>query len=151
MSKIELEVEIACPIEKVYDVSQDYSIRYDWDPFPESIEMLEQATKIDVGVKVKVVAKSGLSMIVEFVQVLPPSVAAIKMISGPAVLESFAGSWRFKPLPNGNTRAIFKYSINAKKWAFPALVNHILHWYFSRKVKSRLDGLRQYCESDAIQ
>ncbi len=149
MSKIEYKVEIACPIEKVYEISQDYSVRYEWDPFPEKIEFLEGAIKVDMGVMVKVVAKSGLSMIVEFVQVLPPNVAAIKMVSGPAILSKFAGSWRFKPLSNGSTSAIFSYSIKAKKWAFPTIADPMLNWYFSNKVISRLNGLRQYCEDNA--
>lgn len=149
MSKIEHEIEISCPIEKVYEISQDYAVRYDWDPFPEKIAFLEGATSVGLGVKVNVFAKSGLSMIVEFVQVQPPNIAAIKMVSGPAVLNSFAGSWRFKTLPNGNTSAVFKYTIKAKKWLLPIITDHIINWYFGKKVGSRLLGLRSYCEKNA--
>jgi len=138
MSKIECEIEIACPIEKVYEVSQDYSVRYDWDPFPERIEYLDGANEIGIGVKVYVVAKSGISMVVEFVQVSPPGIAAIKMVEGPAILKSFAGSWRFKSLPNGNTSAVFKYTIKAKNWALPSITNLILNWYFGKNSSPHL-------------
>lgn len=149
MPKIEHEIEIACPIEQVYEVSQDYAVRYEWDPFPEKIEFLEGAKEIKVGVRVNVLAKSGLSMVVEFIQVSPPTVAAIKMVKGPSILKSFVGSWRFIELENGHTRVIFTYSLSAKKCAFPFIANPVLSWYFGRKVKSRLIGLCRYCERSA--
>ena len=116
MSRVVHEVEIQSTPERIYEISQDYALRYQWDPFPEKIEFLDGATALQVGTRVRVTAKSGLVMDVEYVQYSPPGVAAIKMTSGPAVLRNFAGSWQFKALANGNTRAIFKYSIRTKTW-----------------------------------
>lgn len=50
MARIEYEVSIDARPEVVYIASQDYSIRYLWDPFPEKIELLDGATKIEKGV-----------------------------------------------------------------------------------------------------
>ncbi len=150
MPNLTYEVEINLAIEKVYEISQDYSQRYDWDPFPETIEFIGDATTVERGNKVKIVAKSGLKMEVEFVQVSPPEVTAIKMLNGPFILKSFAGSWLFKALPNGNTKAIFKYTIKTKKWALPLVSNKLINWYFGSHVKARLDALKQYCEEDRV-
>lgn len=146
MSNLTYEVEINSTLEKVYEISQDYSQRYDWDPFPETIELINDAATIEIGTRVKIVAKSGLKMEVEYVQVSPPEITAIKMPKGPFILETFAGSWIFKALPNGNTKAIFKYTIRTKNWTFPFILNSLVNWYFGKHVKARLEGLKQYCE-----
>jgi Polyketide cyclase / dehydrase and lipid transport len=149
MATIEYEVTIHASPEFVYEVSQDYSVRYLWDPFPEKIELLHGATSITKGTKVFVLAKSGLKMEVEFVQHDPPTTAAIKMIRGPFFLQSFAGSWVFKPTDSGSTRARFVYSIKAKKWALPFITDRLASWYFSSAIRRRLNGLKAYCEAHA--
>ncbi|WP_415890765.1 hypothetical protein ACMXYV_05495 [Neptuniibacter sp. SY11_33] len=96
MPSITYSIDIAKPIDEVYAITQDYDVRYEWDPFPEHIEMINGATEIAIGTQVKVIAKSGLEMVVEFVQIKPPYVAAIRMIEGPIILRNFAGSWLLK-------------------------------------------------------
>lgn len=148
MARIEFQVDIKAPVEMVYHVSQDYAVRYKWDSFPENIMMLNGAQKIEKGVHVVVTAKNGLKMEVEFVQVLPPTTATIKMTKGPFFLRSFSGSWIFKFKSSGETTAKFVYSIESKRWALPWFSNYIATWYFSRVIKSRLKGLKIYCEEN---
>ena len=149
MATIEFELAINASPEFVYSVSQDYSVRYKWDPFPEKIELLNGATSIEKGTKAFVVAKSGLKMEVEFVQVAPPTTAAIKMTKGPFFIKTFAGSWIFKAASNGSTDAKFIYSIKTKNWALPFVSDVIANWYFSSVIKRRLNGLKSYCERRA--
>ncbi|OZG72190.1 hypothetical protein BTA51_17745 [Hahella sp. CCB-MM4] len=146
MATIEYELTINAKPDLIYQVSQDYSVRYQWDPFPEKIELLDGATLIEKGTKAFVQAKNGLKMEVVFVQVDPPTTAAIKMTKGPFFLQSFAGSWIFKPVGADSTEARFIYSIKAKKWALPFVVDKLAGWYFWRVIKSRLSGLKSYCE-----
>ena len=149
MALIEYGLTINAPHAVVYAASQDYSVRYQWDPFPERIELLGCATEVGIGVRTLVVAKSGLTMEVEFVQVAPPTTAAIVMTKGPAFIRSFAGSWVFKPLTCGTTKANFRCVIKTKKWAVPVISEYIASLYFKRVVKARLNGLKQYCEQGA--
>ena len=149
MATIECETTINASPDLVYRVSQDYSVRYQWDPFPERIELLNGAESIEKGTKAFVVAKTGLKMEVVFVQVAPPTTATIKMTKGPFFISSFAGSWIFKAGNNGSTDARFVYSVKIKKWAFPFVSNAIASWYFSGVVKRRLSGLKAYCEGRA--
>jgi Polyketide cyclase / dehydrase and lipid transport len=149
MPRIEFQLDIKAPIDEVYHISQDYAVRYKWDSFPENITMLNGANKVEKGVRVLVTAKSGLKMEVEFVQVLPPTTAAIKMTKGPFFLQSFSGSWVFRTNSLKETNAKFIYSIESKKWALPWVSDHVVTWYFSRVIKSRLSGLKNYCEENA--
>lgn len=40
MALIERHITIAAPLGRVYGISQDYSVRYLWDPFPEEIAVI---------------------------------------------------------------------------------------------------------------
>jgi len=149
MALVEYELIINAPQTAVYTASQDYSARYRWDPFPEKIELLDGATEVGIGVKTLVIAKSGLSMEVEFVQVASPTTAAIVMTKGPAFIKSFGGSWVFKPVTANSTKAKFRYSIKTKKWAIPIISEYVASFYFKRVVMARLTGLKKYCEQGA--
>lgn len=146
MAIVEYELIINAPPTAVYKASQDYSIRYQWDPFPEKIELLDGATEVKIGVRTLVIAKSGLKMVVEFIQVSPPKTAAIIMTKGPLFIHSFGGSWAFKPFGINSTKAKFRYSIKIKTWAFPAISEFIASKYFKKTIRSRLNGLKQFCE-----
>lgn len=149
MAVIEHRIEIEAPRALVYRVSQDYAVRYEWDPFPERIEFLGDANDIKRGDRVLVIAKSGLRMEVEFVQLAPPERAAVVMINGPSVLASFAGSWVFHEVNAAKTQAVFRYVVKTKWWAFPWVADAVSSWYFGRAVKARLAGLKAYCEQTA--
>lgn len=147
MAVFEEIVHINCGIDRVYRISQDYSVRYQWDPFPDRIELLGGVAEITAGAKALVIAKSGLRMEVEFVNVKPPTSAAIVMTKGPAILEKFAGSWIFKAGEKAGTQARFRYLVKIKWWALPWISERIAASYFRREVIKRLSGLKQYCEN----
>ena len=149
MSTLSYEVNISSSPDIVYKISQDYSVRYEWDPFPDKIELLDGVDRIRKGTKALVKAKNGLEMKVVFVQVDPPITAAIKMVKGPFFLKMFAGSWIFKAVDPDNTHARFVYSIKVKSWALPFITERLANIYFSRVIKKRLLGLKYYCESCA--
>ena len=144
---IERHIVIAVPIEEVYRVSQDYAVRYQWDPFPERIQLLDGAKKIEIGTKVRVFAKSGLQMDVQFVQLDTPNRAAVVMINGSRCLEKFAGSWIFRRESTDKTRVTFRYLIQMKVWAIPMIFGRLAAIYFSRMVNARMIGLKRYCEA----
>lgn len=149
MAVIEEAVHINCDIDKVYRASQDYSVRYLWDPFPDRIELLGGHAEVATGVRALVVAKSGLKMEVEFVNVNPPAGAAIVMTKGPAMLEKFAGSWIFKAEGKALTQVRFRYLVKTQRWTLPWISERIAAFYFRREVIKRLAGLKRYCENEA--
>ena len=148
MPLVEKSIQIDAPVELVYQVSQDYEVRYEWDPFPERISVVAGSPQgLCVGTQVLVRSKLGMEMLVEFVQVAPPFRAAIKMIRGPNLIEKFAGSWIFEPIGEISTVARFRYSISTRPAWLAWMGNFIAILYFSRTAERRLAGLKRYCES----
>jgi hypothetical protein len=150
MPVVEASIEIDAPRARVYDITQDYSVRFNWDPFPDRLEIVGGGTyAAGVGIRVLVRSKIGMGMTVEFVQVDPPSRAAVTMVEGPVLLEKFAGSWIFEDLGDGRTRTRFRYLIQGRKSLLRPLINFLAVSYFRRVVRKRLEGLKRYCERDA--
>lgn len=149
MANVESRVTISAPVDAVYRISQDYAVRYDWDPFPENISVVSgDPDALAVGTRVLVKSKLGMDMLVEFVQLMPPTRAAVKMIKGPWFLEKFAGSWIFQEGQSDlQTEARFRYTIIAKPRVLRLLVEPLAALYFSRVVTKRLAGLKRYCET----
>ena len=136
----------------MYQVSQDYDVRYEWDPFPEKISMIKGSyDKLMTGNQVLVHSKLGMQMLVEFVQVAPPKRAAIKMLKGPWFLDKFAGSWIFESLGPELTDARFRYTIHSRAGIFSGILDRMASFYFTRTTKQRLAGLKQYCEKIAAE
>jgi hypothetical protein len=90
--------------EEVFSLTQDYARRLTLDPFLREAVLLNGASAPAVGVRAWCVARSGLGMETEYVSFNPPRVTAVKMIRGPKMLESFAGTWEFEPIQDGKTR-----------------------------------------------
>lgn len=131
--------------EELFDLTQDYSKRLLWDPFPESYEFINGKI-VDVGLQLRVNAKNGYSMVVEYVSFKRPSVAAIKMINGPWSISKFAGSWSFQKVSELQTIVIFKYNIvGAPIWA-KKIVTPLVSLVFKRNAQKRLTALKQYSE-----
>jgi hypothetical protein len=130
----------------LFALTQDYGRRLEWDPFLRSAELVGGATEAGPGVRAWCVAHNRLGMETEYVSFNPPKVAAVKMTRGPWFIGGFAGSWRFRPEADGRTRVIFRYSVSARpRWLRP-LLNPLLVRIFSREVRRRLQGLREFVE-----
>src|SRR5690349_5911791 len=98
----------------LFDLSQDYDRRLEWDPFLRSARLVGDARAAGVGVRALCVARSGWAMETEYVSFNPPRATAVKMTRGPWFLDSFAGSWRFEEEAPGRTRVSFRYSLTAR-------------------------------------
>jgi hypothetical protein len=144
---VEYSLLIHAPVSDVYQISQDYDVRYEWDPFPEKIEILNGMSSVKPGAEVRVFAKSGLIMDVQFVQMNPPSVAAVQMTKGPIFIRNFAGSWVFRADGSASTLAKFRYSIKLKFWTFPFFSERFAAFYFKKIVIARMQGLKNYSEA----
>jgi hypothetical protein len=147
MPIIDDSIDIDLPRPRVYDITQDYSVRFDWDPFPDRLELLGGGTyAAEVGSHVYVRSKLGIGIVVEFVVVDPPKRAAITMVKGPLVLEKFAGSWIFDELDGGRTRVRFRYLVLGRKGPWQPIINAMALAYFRRVVRKRLEALKRYCD-----
>src|SRR5262245_39900912 len=134
----ESSVIVSAPAQAVFDLTQDYGRRLDWDPFLIEARLVNAAAP-GVGVRAWCVGRRPrIGMETEYVSFDPPRVAAVKMTRGPWFLRSFAGSWRFEPLSPTETRVAFRYSLVAR----PGILRPLLAAYFARETRARLAALR---------
>ncbi|AZZ94100.1 SRPBCC family protein [Hahella sp. KA22] len=143
---IERSLEIKASPEMLFDLSQDYSQRMAWDPFPESYRFLNgnQPAK---GLQLEIVAKNGFSMTVEYVSYKRPSVVAIKMMRGPWAFAKFAGSWTFQQISPDSSKVTFKYNITGAPSWLRYIVTPVINFVFGRSAERRLSALKHYAEA----
>jgi ribosome-associated toxin RatA of RatAB toxin-antitoxin module len=108
--RLKASLSIDAEVETVFDFTQDYTKRLQWDTFLKRADLMEGALYPGIGVKAYCVAKNGLGMITEYITFNRPKVTAIKMKKGPYMFRSFTGSWTFKEIRPGQTEVIFLYS-----------------------------------------
>ena len=142
----EQSVEIAATPAGLFDLTQDYSRRLQWDPFLRSAELVGGAAAPGVGVRAWCVAHSRLGMETEYVSFNPPRVTAVRMTRGPWVVRAFAGAWRFTAVAPGRTRVSFRYALRGR----PGLLTPALGRVFARDTRRRLQALKRAVESGAV-
>ncbi|MCB0700113.1 MAG: SRPBCC family protein [Chitinophagales bacterium] len=132
-------------IEQVFDRTQDYENRLDWDPFLISAELMDGAKAVDKGVKAYCMAKNNVGMETVYVSFDRPKVAAVTMTKGPYMFKSFSASWRFKEMGDTQTEVIFVYSFQLR---FPFnLFTSLVKSRLRHDVQQRLKGLKGSLET----
>ena len=140
--KFSKSLEIDCPRERIFDLTQDYPRRLEWDPFLSKACLLDGALTPQVGAKALCVDHRGLSMEVVYVSYKRPEVAAVKMTRGPFVLSSFAGTWRFSEAGDGRTVVLFEYYYRLA-WPF-GILRRFVDAMFTREITERLEALDKF-------
>jgi ribosome-associated toxin RatA of RatAB toxin-antitoxin module len=130
----------------LFRLSQDYARRLAWDPFLRSAELVGGAREPGVGVRALCVSRGGWAMETEYVSYNPPRATAVKMTSGPRILRSFAGSWRFEEVAPGRTRVGFRYSLDVRPGALAPLLGPVVGRMFARDTRRRLHALKDAVE-----
>ncbi len=142
-------VVIAAGAPALFDLSQDYGRRPEWDPFLRSARLVGGARTVGVGVRAVCVSRGGWAMETEYVSFHPPTVTAVKMTRGPWFLDRFAGSWRFEEIAPGQTRVGFRYSLRGRPRWLSWLLDPILGRVFARDTRRRLRALKAAVEGRA--
>ncbi len=146
----EQSIVIGASPDGLFALTQDYARRLEWDPFLKSAELLNGATRADVGVRAYCVAHNGLGMETEYVSFNPPRTCAVKMTRGPRLIGTFAGSWRFEEMAPGSTRVVFRYHLQARPWWLSWLLTPLMGWIFGRDTRKRLTALKVAVEQRGL-
>ena len=149
MIKISESIFVHEKPEQVFDFTQDYTKRLQWDTFLKKAYLIEGATAADKGVKAYCVAKNGMGMVTEYVTFRRPKVTAVKMTKGPFLFKAFLGSWTFKEMPDNRTEVVFLYSFSFR-FPFNLLANAIKN-NLEANVRQRLIDLKMNIESGSRQ
>jgi ribosome-associated toxin RatA of RatAB toxin-antitoxin module len=130
--------------ELIFNFTQDYSKRLQWDTFLKRADLMDGVSKAAKGAKAYCAAKNGLAMVTEYVTFNRPEVTAIKMIKGPIMFKTFSGSWRFRTKTPETTEVIFIYSF-ALRFPF-ALLSGYINRNLKKNVRQRLVDLKHSIE-----
>lgn len=142
--KFSEKINIQSTQEIIFDYTQDYNNRLNWDTFLKKAELINGATNADRGVKAYCVAKNGLGMETEYVSFNRPKVTAVKMTKGPFLFKTFLGSWAFKELKQGVTEVTFLYSFELR---FPfSILTYFIKRNLQNNVRQRLLDLKTCVE-----
>ncbi len=150
MPNFQQTIEIQADRAALFALTQDYGRRLVWDPFLKEARLVDEATQPAVGVRAWCVARTGMGMETEYVSFSPPDVTAVKMTRGPALLESFAGSWRFEAAAPGVTRVVFCYNLVTRPRWLRWLIEPLIRWHFARDTRRRLQALKRAVETTDI-
>ncbi len=134
--------------ELIFDYTQDYNNRFNWDTFLKKAELINGATKAGKGVRAYCVAKNGLGMETEYVSFNRPKVTAVKITKGPFLFKTFLGSWTFREIKQGITEVTFLYSFELR---FPfSLLTYFIKRNLQKNVRLRLVDLKTCIEEAQI-
>ena len=150
MPIVEANIDIRAANHRVCALAQDYGLRLEWDPFLREMRFLDGAQEAAVGVRVRVRARNGLVMLVEYITYRPPELVATTMLEGPFFFAHFAGTWRFTPLTPTQTRVIFRYSFATRWRALRPVLDPIIRRVFLRNTTARLHGLKRAIEETDV-
>ena len=135
-------IEVAAEPDVLFDLTQDYSHRLDWDSYLKEARLLGGAEAPGVGVRAWCVARNGFGMETRYVSFNPPGACAVEMTRGPWFFRSFSGSWRFDGLGPSRTRVTFTYSLVGR----PGFLTGLLRLIFAHETRRRLVALKRHVE-----
>lgn len=138
--------DIRASAEDLFALTQDYTRRLEWDPFLIEARLVD-AEGVAVGVRAWCVSRGGLGMETEYVTLVAPSVAAVKMTRGPWLIERFAASWRFDEFMPNCTRVTFRYHLTTKPRLARFLLDPLLTLLFRYEMRKRLYALKAMVEA----
>ncbi len=148
---VEASVEVAVPPDVAFAVSQTTgATRLRWDPFIRRQAFLDGATLPAKGVRTATQHRSGLRMVSEYVSYAPPTNVGMKMVEGPWFFAVMAGGWRFTALPDGGTRAVWRYSFTCRpSWLAP-VAERVGRVVLQRDVDRRIAGFARGCADPEV-
>lgn len=139
MPRVESSVIIAAPIDQVFALSQSQGeLRYRWDPFVRSQELLHGAVEPAKGVQTSTRSRHGLHMVSEYQSFRAPTQVGMKMIEGPWFFETFAGGWNFRPIDDDHTEATWRYVFTCRPTWLQPVAHRIGTWFLGRDIDRRL-------------
>lgn len=150
MPSVESSILVYKPQQDIFNLSQNFELRSEWDPFLTEVKYLNNATESAKGVQVKVKARNHLSMIFEYIFLNNPKSTAIQMVSGPFFFKKFAGSTKFTEVNPDVCRIQFRYNFVIKWYYLSFIVSPIVKYVFQKNMDIRLKNFKRVSEQTDI-
>lgn len=142
---------VPVPVDLAFAVSQTTgAARMRWDPFIRSQRFLGGATRPASGVQTLTVHRLGFRMVSEYVSYRPPTNVGMKMVRGSWFFEKLGGGWRFEPVDERSSRAVWKYNFSCRpRWLAP-LAERIGAVILQRDIDRRIAGFARGCSDPVV-
>ncbi len=129
-------------INEIFDLTQDYSIRLEWDTFLKKAQLLDGCAVACKGARAYCVDHHGIGMETEYVSFFRPRRVAVKMSKKHPIFRSFLGSWNFREMESDLTEVKFLYAYELR---FPfTLLSIFIDRKLRREVQRRLEDLKHF-------
>ncbi len=152
MPVVEAKVTVPLPPDVAFAVSQTSGpVRYRWDPFVRSQQLMDGAVRPAKGVRTLTRSRHGLRMVSEYVSFSPPTNVGMKMVEGPWFFRVFAGGWRFAPeADGGGTDVTWRYSFQCRPALLAPVGDRIGTWLLGRDIRRRIAGYAGGCTDPVV-
>lgn len=150
MKTIKRSIKISLSQNDVFEVTQNYQIRLEWDSYLNEARLLGKSQSAGIGAKSYCKNKLGMIMVSKYISYKSPDVAAVKMIKGPRVLKKFSGAWNVKSDGVKASLITFTYNYELNGNIINKLFGPISAFIFGWEMKIRLSNLKKYCERNNI-
>jgi len=148
----EESILIAASPEIVFDLIHDYGRRLEWDPFLKEARLLD-SDAARMGATCRCVSRNsfgGMAMDAVYVSFDRPQVAAVKMVRGPRILESFAATLKQDPAAGNQTRVTYRYNFETRPRFLRPILNLACSMFFASEVRNRLKHLKRFLEQAGV-
>ncbi len=135
------------PASTVFDFTQDYSRRLEWDTSLKKAELAEGYTPSGKGAQVYYMTKWGIGMNAEYVSYNRPKVSAVKITGGSYLFRSLIGSWNYRDINEHQTELTFLYAFELR-FLF-SLYNYPIRRYLQYQARQSLHTLKTLLEKQA--
>lgn len=151
MPSVESSVVVPLPVALAFAVSQTTgATRMRWDPFIRHQHLLDGAGLPGVGVRTLTVHRLGFRMVSEYVSYNPPTNVGMKMTKGSWFFEKLGGGWRFTPVTDDTSRAVWKYSFTCRPAWLAPLAERIGAIVLQRDIDRRIAGFARGCADPVV-
>jgi len=150
MPIVECSATVGGPIADIFDLSQSYELRLDWDPFVKEQHPVDGTSRPDKGVQTHTKSRHGLVMISEYLTFRRPTLVGMKMIKGPPIFSLFSASWRFVEIDPGRTEVVFRYNFSCRPKFLQPIMHRVGVWYLGRDIRRRIEALKTAVETTDI-
>ena len=147
MKTIRESIEIQADEAFIFNLTQNYDVRLEWDPYLLEAYLINGATEVNEGVSSYCKNTNGSVMISKYISFNPPKVAAVRMTQGPYILKKFSGAWNVKNIDSSSSQLLFTYNFELKGGLFGKMLLPIASYLFSRDMKKRLICFKLYAEN----
>ena len=146
MKTIKRSIEINSSQNNVFEITQNYHVRLEWDSYLTEARLLGDSQSASIGKESYCKNKLGMVMISKYISYKSLDVAAVKMIKGPGILKKFSGAWNVKSIGVEESLVTFTYNYELNGKIINKLFGSISAYFFGWEMKVRLNYLKKYCE-----